>query len=160
MSPVLTGLWTGWNFMQTLGPSLIVGLCVPQEALQCVDELDLGPQLNIFVRVGVESTLERSQITRDHMGQLFFQLVQQGLLPKAQFNKGSVQRPEPDDSSDCHHGRFKMPKNVCMSLFSQVRRHAGTSGRHGHRHSAHLAVPGRAAQSCAEGRGLLYERAL
>lgn len=61
-----------------------------QEAIQCVDELDLGSQLHIFVRVGVESTLERSQITRDHMGQLFFQLVQQGTVPKAQFYKGSV----------------------------------------------------------------------
>lgn len=55
-----------------------------------MDELDLGSQLHIFVRVGVESTLERSQITRDHMGQLFFQLVQQGTVPKAQFYKGSV----------------------------------------------------------------------
>ncbi|KAM9409761.1 eukaryotic translation initiation factor 4 gamma 3 isoform 2-T2 [Pholidichthys leucotaenia] len=59
-----------------------------KEAVQCVDELDMSPQLHIFVRVGVESTLERSQITRDHMGQLFFQLVQQGILPKAQFYKG------------------------------------------------------------------------
>ncbi|XP_072237718.1 eukaryotic translation initiation factor 4 gamma 3 isoform X1 [Leuresthes tenuis] len=59
-----------------------------KEAIQCVDELDLGSQLHIFVRVGVESTLERSQITRDHMGQLLFQLVQQGILPKPQFYKG------------------------------------------------------------------------
>lgn len=69
---------------------LIIFLCFLQEAVQCVDELDLGSQLHIFVRVGVESTLERSQITRDHMGQLLFQLVQQGILPKAQFYKGSV----------------------------------------------------------------------
>lgn len=55
-----------------------------------MDELDLGSQLHIFVRVGVESTLERSQITRDHMGQLLFQLVQQGILPKPQFYEGSV----------------------------------------------------------------------
>ncbi|XP_014872728.1 eukaryotic translation initiation factor 4 gamma 3 isoform X10 [Poecilia latipinna] len=59
-----------------------------KEAVQCVDELDLGSQLHIFVRVGVESTLERSQITRDHMGQLLFQLVQQGMLPKAQLYRG------------------------------------------------------------------------
>uniref|UniRef100_A0A8C6PCN7 Eukaryotic translation initiation factor 4 gamma 3 n=1 Tax=Nothobranchius furzeri TaxID=105023 RepID=A0A8C6PCN7_NOTFU len=59
-----------------------------KEAIQCVDELDLGPQLHIFVCVGVESTLERSQITRDHMGQLLFQLVQQRFLPKPQFYKG------------------------------------------------------------------------
>lgn len=59
-----------------------------KEAVQCVDEMDLAPQLDVFVRVGVESTLERSQLTRDHMGQLLFQLVQQGILPKAQFLKG------------------------------------------------------------------------
>ncbi|XP_047438027.1 LOW QUALITY PROTEIN: eukaryotic translation initiation factor 4 gamma 3 [Mugil cephalus] len=68
-----------------------------KEAVQCVDELDLGPQLHIFVRVGMESTLERSQITRDHMGQLFFQLVQQGILPKAQFYKGFADTLEQAD---------------------------------------------------------------
>lgn len=64
-----------------------------QEAVQCVEELDLGPQLHTFVRVGVESTLERSQITRDHMGQLLLQLLRQGPLPKSQFIKGSVPLP-------------------------------------------------------------------
>uniref|UniRef100_A0A674F675 Eukaryotic translation initiation factor 4 gamma 3 n=1 Tax=Salmo trutta TaxID=8032 RepID=A0A674F675_SALTR len=59
-----------------------------KEAVQCVNELDLSSQLHVFVRVGVESTLERSQITRDHMGQLLFQLVHQGTLPKPQFFKG------------------------------------------------------------------------
>ncbi|MEQ2244962.1 Eukaryotic translation initiation factor 4 gamma [Ilyodon furcidens] len=59
-----------------------------KEAVQCVDELNLGSQLHIFVRIGVESTLERSQITRDHMGRLLFQLVQQGMLPKAQLYRG------------------------------------------------------------------------
>uniref|UniRef100_A0A3Q3B1S4 Eukaryotic translation initiation factor 4 gamma, 3a n=1 Tax=Kryptolebias marmoratus TaxID=37003 RepID=A0A3Q3B1S4_KRYMA len=59
-----------------------------KEAVQCVTELDLGSQLHIFVRIGVELTLERSQITRDHMGQLLFQLLQQGILPKSHFYKG------------------------------------------------------------------------
>ncbi|KAM7401729.1 hypothetical protein PAMP_017024 [Pampus punctatissimus] len=68
-----------------------------KEAIQCVDELDLSSQLHIFVRVGVESTLERSQITRDHMGQLLFQLVQQGILPKAQFYKGFADTLEQAD---------------------------------------------------------------
>ncbi|XP_075953118.1 eukaryotic translation initiation factor 4 gamma 3 isoform X1 [Anarhichas minor] len=68
-----------------------------KEAVQCVDELDLGSQLHIFVRVGVESTLERSQITRDHMGQLLFQLVQQGILPKPQFFKGFADMLEQAD---------------------------------------------------------------
>uniref|UniRef100_A0A667YGZ8 Eukaryotic translation initiation factor 4 gamma 3 n=1 Tax=Myripristis murdjan TaxID=586833 RepID=A0A667YGZ8_9TELE len=68
-----------------------------KEAVQCVDELDLPSHLHIFVRVGVESTLERSQITRDHMGQLLFQLVQQGILPKSQFYKGFVDTLEQAD---------------------------------------------------------------
>ncbi|XP_042245961.1 eukaryotic translation initiation factor 4 gamma 3-like [Thunnus maccoyii] len=59
-----------------------------KEAIQCVDELNLGSQLHIFVHLGVESTLERSQITRDHMGQLLLQLVQQRILPKPQFYEG------------------------------------------------------------------------
>ncbi|KAK3518895.1 hypothetical protein QTP70_014938 [Hemibagrus guttatus] len=37
---------------------------------------------------GVESTLERSQTTRDHIGQLFHQLLQAGILSKSQFFKG------------------------------------------------------------------------
>uniref|UniRef100_A0A8C2XM75 Eukaryotic translation initiation factor 4 gamma 3 n=1 Tax=Cyclopterus lumpus TaxID=8103 RepID=A0A8C2XM75_CYCLU len=68
-----------------------------KEAVQCVNELDLSSQLHIFVRVGVESTLERSQITRDHMGQLLFQLVQQGILPKPQFYKGITDTLEQAD---------------------------------------------------------------
>ncbi|MBN3307711.1 IF4G3 factor, partial [Amia calva] len=64
-------------------------LCVRvQEAVQCVEELDQPALLHVFVRVGVESTLERSQITRDHMGQLLFQLVQAGTLSKSEFFKG------------------------------------------------------------------------
>ncbi|XP_057702452.1 eukaryotic translation initiation factor 4 gamma 3 isoform X4 [Corythoichthys intestinalis] len=59
-----------------------------KEAVQCVNELVSSSLLQTFVRVGVESTLERSQITREHMGLLFFQLVQQGVLPKDQFYKG------------------------------------------------------------------------
>uniref|UniRef100_A0A3Q3IIL8 Eukaryotic translation initiation factor 4 gamma, 3a n=1 Tax=Monopterus albus TaxID=43700 RepID=A0A3Q3IIL8_MONAL len=68
-----------------------------KEAVQCVDELELGSQLHIFVRVGIESTLERSQITRDHMGQLLFQLVQQGIVPKTQFFKGFAETLEQAD---------------------------------------------------------------
>eukprot|EP00066_Takifugu_rubripes_P022618 XP_011611884.1 PREDICTED: eukaryotic translation initiation factor 4 gamma 3 isoform X1 [Takifugu rubripes] len=68
-----------------------------KEAVQCVEELDLGPQLHTFVRVGVESTLERSQITRDHMGQLLLQLLRQGPLPKSQFIKGFAETLEQAD---------------------------------------------------------------
>uniref|UniRef100_A0A8C9Z5H0 Eukaryotic translation initiation factor 4 gamma 3 n=2 Tax=Sander lucioperca TaxID=283035 RepID=A0A8C9Z5H0_SANLU len=68
-----------------------------KEAVQCVDELDLGSQLHVFVRVGVESTLERSQITRDHMGQLFFQLLQQNILSRPHFLKGFADTLEQAD---------------------------------------------------------------
>ncbi|XP_053272694.1 eukaryotic translation initiation factor 4 gamma 3 [Pleuronectes platessa] len=68
-----------------------------KEAVQCVVELDLGSQLHIFIRVGVESTLERSQITRDHLGQLLFQLAQKGILPKPQFYKGFADTLEQAD---------------------------------------------------------------
>ncbi|NXW62524.1 IF4G3 factor, partial [Eurystomus gularis] len=59
-----------------------------KEAMQCVEELSALNLLPVFVRVGVESTLERSQITRDHMGQLLHQLVQSGVLSKQDFFKG------------------------------------------------------------------------
>ncbi|XP_069802966.1 eukaryotic translation initiation factor 4 gamma 3 isoform X4 [Dendropsophus ebraccatus] len=59
-----------------------------KEAMQCVDELAVQGSLSVFVRVGVESTLERSQITRDHMGQLLYQLVQSGKLSRQDFFTG------------------------------------------------------------------------
>ncbi|XP_049627898.1 eukaryotic translation initiation factor 4 gamma 3 isoform X4 [Suncus etruscus] len=59
-----------------------------KEAMQCVDELNAQGLLHVFVRMGVESTLERSQITRDHMGQLLYQLVQSEKLSKQDFFRG------------------------------------------------------------------------
>ncbi|XP_028988105.1 eukaryotic translation initiation factor 4 gamma 1a isoform X3 [Betta splendens] len=59
-----------------------------KEALQCVAELNSTPLLYVFVRNGVESTLERSTIAREHMGLLLHQLVKAGTLPKQQFYKG------------------------------------------------------------------------
>ncbi|NWV65036.1 IF4G3 factor, partial [Malurus elegans] len=59
-----------------------------KEAMQCVEELSAQSLLPVFVRVGVESTLERSQTTRDHMGQLLHQLVHSGKLSKQDFFKG------------------------------------------------------------------------
>lgn len=59
-----------------------------KEAMQCVEELGAQGTLAVFVRVGVESTLERSQITRDHMGQLLYHLVQSGKLSKLDFFTG------------------------------------------------------------------------
>ncbi|XP_054250931.1 eukaryotic translation initiation factor 4 gamma 3 isoform X7 [Indicator indicator] len=59
-----------------------------KEAMQCVEELRAQSLLPVFVRLGVEATLERSQITRDHLGQLLHQLVQAGQLSKQDFFKG------------------------------------------------------------------------
>ncbi|XP_045714559.1 eukaryotic translation initiation factor 4 gamma 3 isoform X6 [Phyllostomus hastatus] len=59
-----------------------------KEAMQCVEELSAQGPLHVFVRAGVESTLERSQITRDHMGRLLHQLVQSEKLSKQDFFKG------------------------------------------------------------------------
>ncbi|XP_062821805.1 eukaryotic translation initiation factor 4 gamma 3 isoform X4 [Anolis carolinensis] len=68
-----------------------------KEAMQCVEELNLPGTLPVFVQVGVESTLERSQITRDHMGQLLYQLVQLGKLGKQDFFKGFAETLEMAD---------------------------------------------------------------
>lgn len=60
----------------------------PQEAVQCVQELASPSLLFIFVRHGIESTLERSAIAREHMGQLLHQLLCAGHLSTAQYYKG------------------------------------------------------------------------
>ncbi|XP_025025330.1 eukaryotic translation initiation factor 4 gamma 1 isoform X6 [Python bivittatus] len=59
-----------------------------KEALQCVQELGCPTQLYIFVRNGIESTLERSTIAREHMGLLLYHLVKADHLSKEQYYKG------------------------------------------------------------------------
>ncbi|KFV69651.1 Eukaryotic translation initiation factor 4 gamma 1, partial [Dryobates pubescens] len=59
-----------------------------KEALQCVQELGSPSLLYIFVQNGIESTLERSTISREHMGILLCQLVKAGTLSKEQYYKG------------------------------------------------------------------------
>lgn len=59
-----------------------------KEALQCVQELGCPSQLYIFVRNGIESTLERSTIAREHMGLLLYSMVKGGNLSKEQYYKG------------------------------------------------------------------------
>uniref|UniRef100_A0A670J7U6 Eukaryotic translation initiation factor 4 gamma 3 n=1 Tax=Podarcis muralis TaxID=64176 RepID=A0A670J7U6_PODMU len=68
-----------------------------KEAMQCVEELNIPGVLPVFVQVGVESTLERSQITRDHMGQLLYKLVQSEKLSKQDFFKGFADTLETAD---------------------------------------------------------------
>ncbi|XP_023141515.2 eukaryotic translation initiation factor 4 gamma 1a isoform X2 [Amphiprion ocellaris] len=59
-----------------------------KEALQCVAELNSASLLYVFVRNGLESTLERSTIAREHMGLLLHQLTKAGTLPTQQYYKG------------------------------------------------------------------------
>ncbi|XP_064157770.1 eukaryotic translation initiation factor 4 gamma 1-like isoform X4 [Anguilla rostrata] len=59
-----------------------------KEALQCVQEMSSAQLLFVFVRNGIESTLERSTIAREHMGILLHQLVKAGTLPTEQYYKG------------------------------------------------------------------------
>uniref|UniRef100_A0A673C9Y2 Eukaryotic translation initiation factor 4 gamma 1-like n=1 Tax=Sphaeramia orbicularis TaxID=375764 RepID=A0A673C9Y2_9TELE len=62
-----------------------------KEALQCVSELNSASLLYVFVRTGLESTLERSTIAREHMGLLLHQLVKAGTLPPQQYYKGLLE---------------------------------------------------------------------
>uniref|UniRef100_A0A671XZL3 Eukaryotic translation initiation factor 4 gamma 1 n=1 Tax=Sparus aurata TaxID=8175 RepID=A0A671XZL3_SPAAU len=59
-----------------------------KEALQCVQEMNSTELLFVFVRNGLESTLERSTIAREHMGVLLHQLIKTGTLPTLQYYKG------------------------------------------------------------------------
>ncbi|KAL2096291.1 hypothetical protein ACEWY4_008439 [Coilia grayii] len=59
-----------------------------KEALQCVGELQCECVLGVFVRVGIEATLERSSIAREHMGLLLHQLLKAGTLSTQQYYKG------------------------------------------------------------------------
>ncbi|XP_043074566.1 eukaryotic translation initiation factor 4 gamma 1a isoform X3 [Puntigrus tetrazona] len=59
-----------------------------KEALQCVQELNSPSLLFVFVRNGVESTLERSTIAREHVGLLFQKLVSARILLPEQYYKG------------------------------------------------------------------------
>ncbi|KAM5164385.1 eukaryotic translation initiation factor 4 gamma 1 isoform 1-T1 [Mantella aurantiaca] len=62
-----------------------------KEAVQCVQELNCSPLLFVFVRNGIESTLERSTIAREHMGQLLCTLVKADTLPREQYYKGVLE---------------------------------------------------------------------
>ncbi|XP_044148436.1 eukaryotic translation initiation factor 4 gamma 1 [Bufo gargarizans] len=71
-----------------------------KEALQCVQELNCGSLLFIFVRNVIESTLERSTIAREHTGLLLYSLVKNGTLPKEQYYKGVLEVLEVADDME------------------------------------------------------------
>lgn len=58
-----------------------------------MQEMNSTQLLFVFVRNGLESTLERSTIAREHMGLLLHQLIKTGMLPTQQYYKGSVRSP-------------------------------------------------------------------
>lgn len=62
----------------------------PQEALQCVNEINCPQLLFVFVQFGLESTLERNTVTRENLGRLLHQLIKTGTLLTEQYFKGSV----------------------------------------------------------------------
>ncbi|XP_052465573.1 eukaryotic translation initiation factor 4 gamma 3 isoform X1 [Carassius gibelio] len=68
-----------------------------KEAVQCVIEMDQPSLLFMFVRMGLECTLERSQKAREHMGLLFYQLVQKSILTHSQLYKGFSEMLEQAD---------------------------------------------------------------
>lgn len=55
-----------------------------------MQEMNSTQLLFVFVRNGLESTLERSTIAREHMGMLLHQLIKTGILPTEHYYKGSV----------------------------------------------------------------------
>ncbi|XP_062408062.1 eukaryotic translation initiation factor 4 gamma 1-like [Sardina pilchardus] len=59
-----------------------------KEALQCVCELQCPSLLGVFVRVGMEATLERSAVAREHLGTLLQQLIKAGTLSTQHYYKG------------------------------------------------------------------------
>uniref|UniRef100_A0A673JX72 Eukaryotic translation initiation factor 4 gamma 3-like n=1 Tax=Sinocyclocheilus rhinocerous TaxID=307959 RepID=A0A673JX72_9TELE len=68
-----------------------------KEAVQCVMEMDQPSLLFVFVRMGLECTLERSQKAREHMGLLYYQLIQKGIIPHSQLYKGFSEMLEQAD---------------------------------------------------------------
>ena len=55
-----------------------------------MQELKSTQLLFLFVRKGLEYTLDRNATTRERMGLLLHQLIKSGILPPEQYCKGSV----------------------------------------------------------------------
>ncbi|XP_077396273.1 eukaryotic translation initiation factor 4 gamma 1 isoform X3 [Festucalex cinctus] len=58
------------------------------EALLCLQELNCPQLLSVFVQFGLESTLERNNVTRENLGRLLHRLIKTGILPTEQYYKG------------------------------------------------------------------------
>uniref|UniRef100_A0A9J8CEE3 Eukaryotic translation initiation factor 4 gamma 1-like n=1 Tax=Cyprinus carpio carpio TaxID=630221 RepID=A0A9J8CEE3_CYPCA len=88
-----------------------------KEALQCVGELSCS-SLSVFVRTGIESTLERSTIAREHMGLLFHQLLKTHTLSTQQYYKGLLEVLEvaEDMEIDIPHIWLYLAELICPML--------------------------------------------
>ncbi|KAK7155995.1 hypothetical protein R3I94_006155 [Phoxinus phoxinus] len=88
------------------------------EALQCVIELDCASLLSVFVRSGIESTLERSAGAREHLGLLFHQLVKTQTLSTQQYYKGLLEVLEvaEDMAIDIPHIWLYLAELICPIL--------------------------------------------
>ncbi|XP_061776363.1 eukaryotic translation initiation factor 4 gamma 1a isoform X2 [Nerophis ophidion] len=62
-----------------------------KDALLCVEELNSTALLFVFVRKGVEFTLERSTSAREHLGTLLHRLIKAGTLPVVQYFQGLLE---------------------------------------------------------------------
>jgi len=60
-------------------------------------ELNSASLLFVFIRSGVEATLERSPLARARLGHLLHQLIKAGMLPPQQYYKGWVGRLSTSD---------------------------------------------------------------
>ncbi|XP_073674358.1 eukaryotic translation initiation factor 4 gamma 1 [Garra rufa] len=89
-----------------------------KEALQCVAELNCSSLLSVFVRTGIESTLERSTIAREHLGLLFQQLVKTQTLSTQQYYKGLLEVLEvaEDMAIDIPHFWLYLAELICPML--------------------------------------------
>ncbi|KAJ3582530.1 hypothetical protein NHX12_000516 [Muraenolepis orangiensis] len=76
-----------------------------KEALLCVQEMSSSQLLFVFVRSGLEATLERSAVARERMGLLLHQLVLTSTLPTQQYYKGlqEIMEVAKDMSIDVPH---------------------------------------------------------
>uniref|UniRef100_A0A8C1WF57 Eukaryotic translation initiation factor 4 gamma 1 n=1 Tax=Cyprinus carpio TaxID=7962 RepID=A0A8C1WF57_CYPCA len=88
-----------------------------KEALQCVGELSCS-SLSVFVRTGIESTLERSTIAREHIGLLFHQLLKTHTLSTQQYYKGLLEVLEvaEDMEIDIPHIWLYLAELICPML--------------------------------------------
>ena len=59
-----------------------------QEAIECVRDLQSPTMLHVFVREGINHSLEKSATARECLGKLFLEMVREQLLSHEKFVEG------------------------------------------------------------------------